>query len=72
MAEGGLAVWAELDRKIDPIEVAAASAKGLFISDGSAYDYPGLKLNAIRMGFASSDINELRKSLGILKALITR
>jgi GntR family transcriptional regulator/MocR family aminotransferase len=42
----------------------------LYISDGKIHQNAGYNENAIRLGFASSTIEELSESVDILKRLI--
>jgi GntR family transcriptional regulator/MocR family aminotransferase len=68
--DGGMTVWTEFDRSID-LEKTAKQAyiKGLYISDGKIHQYPTYNKNGIRLGFASSSIENLTKSVDILKGL---
>ncbi|MGI9583392.1 PLP-dependent aminotransferase family protein [Chryseobacterium sp. RRHN12] len=69
--EGGMTVWTEFDKSINLEKLAAyAYSKGLYISDGSLHRYEGYDQNAIRLGFASSTIDQLERSVEILKGLI--
>jgi GntR family transcriptional regulator/MocR family aminotransferase len=66
--EGGLAVWANFDQRIDLIKMAEGAAKKrLQIDDGRFYRNESFAANGIRMGFASLDENEIVEALGILK-----
>lgn len=69
--EGGMSVWTKFSRSVN-LEALSAEAlkRGLLISDGKAHHYPGLQLNAIRLGFASSSLQELEKSVKIIKAIV--
>jgi GntR family transcriptional regulator/MocR family aminotransferase len=69
--EGGLAVWSNFDEKIDLIKMSKnASKKGLYIGNGSFSQNESFFTNALRMGFASLDENEMVKALGILKQVM--
>jgi DNA-binding transcriptional MocR family regulator len=69
--EGGLAVWANFDQRIDLIKMAEdASRKGLYIDNGNFYKNESFSENAIRMGFASLEENEMEEALGILKKVL--
>ena len=71
--EGGMALWARFDPKIDLIATSkAADAAGLYFSDGRFYHPPGKELNATRMGFASMNLQELEQCVAILKASLKR
>lgn len=69
--DGGMTVWTEFDRSID-LEKTAKQAynKGLYMSDGKIHHYPTYNKNGIRLGFASSSIENLTKSVDILKGLL--
>jgi GntR family transcriptional regulator/MocR family aminotransferase len=69
--EGGLAVWANFDKKIDLVKMAEEAAKKwLQVDDGSFYRNESFTTNGIRMGFASLDENEMVEALGILKNVL--
>lgn len=69
--EGGMTVWTNFSRSINLERLAEkALQKGLYLSDGKVHQYPHYKVNAVRLGFASSSKEELAESVGILKALI--
>ncbi len=69
--DGGMAVWATFDKAID-LKLLAEKAlkKELYFSDGAHHNAPGVVLNATRLGFASSTIQELEQSVDILKRLM--
>lgn len=68
---GGMAVWAQFHKQYPlPAIAARASAKGLFMSDGSAYSYGTVNHNALRMGFASLNEKELSEVVEILKKVV--
>ena len=72
LPEGGMAVWTKFDPKIDLTVVAkAALQKHLYFSDGKIHGANLNPLNATRLGFASSTINELEKCVAILKPLLS-
>jgi GntR family transcriptional regulator/MocR family aminotransferase len=69
--EGGLAVWSNFDKKIDLTKMSEeASKKGLYIDNGNFYKNESFSTNALRMGFASLEENEMVKALGILKKIV--
>ena len=69
--EGGMTVWTEFDKSINIEKLAQQSyIKGLYISDGKIHQYPAYNQNGIRLGFASSSIGDLTKSVDILKGLV--
>ena len=68
--EGGMTVWTKFDKSINLESLSQkAYAKGLYISDGKIHQYPNYNENAVRLGFASSSIEDLAKSVAILKGL---
>jgi GntR family transcriptional regulator/MocR family aminotransferase len=69
--EGGLAVWANFDERVDLVKMSQqASKKGLSIDDGVFYKNESFSANALRMGFASLEENEMMEAFGILKTVI--
>lgn len=68
---GGMSVWTKFDRSVD-LEILAKKAleKGLYISDGKAHRYPNFDENALRLGFASPSLEDLEKSVAILKNVL--
>ena len=68
LPEGGLAVWVVFNKKI-PLKKLRNTCfkKGLLISKSIFKDKQGQDLNAIRMGFASLNENELIKGVELLK-----
>jgi GntR family transcriptional regulator/MocR family aminotransferase len=69
--EGGLAVWSQFNKEINLIKMSQdASKNGLSISNGNFYKNEFFTPNAVRMGFASLNENEIEKALGILKNTI--
>lgn len=71
LPEGGMTVWTKFDKSIN-LELLSQEAyiKGLYISDGKIHKYPAYDENAVRLGFASSSIEDLKKSVDILKGLV--
>jgi GntR family transcriptional regulator/MocR family aminotransferase len=71
--DGGMAVWTTFDPKHDLRQLSAgAAALGLGISDGSFYNTSTTNYNALRMGFASLDDDEMLAITGILQKLTER
>lgn len=69
--EGGMSVWTKFDQSINLESLAQkALAKDLYLSNGKAHKYPGYNENAIRLGFASSTLEEISASIAILKSVI--
>ena len=69
--EGGLAVWVLFDAKI-PLEKLRETCfeKGVLISKSIFKNKDGQNLNAIRMGFASLNENELIRGVELLKKAV--
>ncbi len=66
---GGMAIWARFDPALPLSELSArAAARGLYLSDGSAYAQSGL--NATRMGFASMTEEEMAQAAALLRACL--
>lgn len=69
--EGGLAVWALFNKKVNLVKLAARAAKnGLLIDDGTFYQNEVCSLNGIRMGFASLKESEIIAALAKLRAMM--
>jgi GntR family transcriptional regulator / MocR family aminotransferase len=63
---GGMAVWAKFDPSVSlPILSEKAAKMGLKMSNGAPYN-----INATRLGFASTNEEEIEKGVGILANLI--
>ncbi|WP_316748630.1 PLP-dependent aminotransferase family protein [Pedobacter gandavensis] len=70
--EGGMSVWAEFDPSINLEELSKRAFKeGLYLSDGKGHQYPEYQSNGIRLGFASSPLEDLTRSVEIIKRLIS-
>ncbi len=68
--EGGLSVWTTFAPSVNLEKTAQGAFKrGLYMPDGRVHRYKGVA-NAVRLGFASSTIEELVKSVQILKELL--
>ncbi len=68
--DGGMSVWVKFNNiDLDALSKKVA-AKGLIIGNGKDYDKPGMKYNAVRLGFASLNFKEQDKAIGILKEAI--
>jgi GntR family transcriptional regulator/MocR family aminotransferase len=69
--DGGLAVWAQFDKRINLPELAKkALQQHLYFADGSAHVTPSRQPHATRLGFASSTTTELEQSVEILRVLL--
>lgn len=69
--EGGMTIWTTFDKSIELKKLAEqAYSKGLYLSDGKIHQYPTYCENGARLGFASSSLDSLTKSVEILKGLI--
>jgi GntR family transcriptional regulator/MocR family aminotransferase len=65
---GGMAVWARFSRQAPVKELAGRALKmGLYMSDGQAYNTHNKDYNAIRIGFASLNEEEMDEAIRILK-----
>ena len=66
--EGGLAVWAQFDPKINLVRLAErALQQGLLIDDGNFYRNESFSVNGLRLGFASLKEEEIVTALKKLK-----
>lgn len=69
--EGGLAVWAVFNKRIDLDKMASAALKkGLNIDDGNFYRNESFNANGVRMGFASLEEEEIVEALRKLKNIV--
>jgi GntR family transcriptional regulator/MocR family aminotransferase len=69
--EGGMSVWTIFDPAIDLTLLSEnAFKKGLTISNGKTHVYPQFNAHALRLGFASASMEELTKSVEILKEIV--
>ncbi|SFN19718.1 transcriptional regulator, GntR family [Chitinophaga sp. YR627] len=69
--EGGMSVWTVFDPAIDLTLLSdRAFNKELTISNGKVHVYPQFNSNALRLGFASASMEELTKSVEILKEIM--
>ncbi|TSJ39731.1 PLP-dependent aminotransferase family protein [Mucilaginibacter corticis] len=69
--EGGLAVWTVFDPAIDLKKLAASALKNdIFLNDGSGQSISGAKAHALRLGFASSNAEELEHIVTTLRKII--
>lgn len=71
--EGGMSVWTKFDKRIDLVKTAEKALKnGLYFSNGTQHNLPDRNINATRLGFASSSVEELEKCVAILEKSITK
>jgi GntR family transcriptional regulator/MocR family aminotransferase len=69
--EGGLAVWANFDSRINLVKVSAeATKKGLYIDNGIFYKNESFDTNGMRLGFASLNESETIQALEMLKTCL--
>ena len=68
--EGGMSVWTNFLKNPLPLVVEKAYKKGLILSDGLDYDTGKIKYNSVGLGFASLNIKEQEKAVGILKEVL--
>ncbi|WP_439558688.1 PLP-dependent aminotransferase family protein [Dyadobacter sp.] len=67
--DGGMAVWAKFNADIDlPHLASKASQKDLYCSSG--FSQRKEFTNTVRLGFASSNLNELEESVSIIRNLL--
>ncbi len=70
--KGGMAVWVKLNKKYSWKQVEAEARKHqLEIGEWQRYDLANTKHNAIRIGFASYNEEEITKLISILKKTMT-
>lgn len=71
--DGGMAVWVQFNKKYSLPKIAAlAAGKGLLMKDGTFYNTSGVNYNALRMGFASLDKEQMEKGFGVLSEVIKK
>ncbi len=71
--EGGLAIWAQFNKKIPLPEVSAKLMKrGVALSSGLIHDVDGKKLNSTRMGFGWMNMEETRKAINEMGEVIKK
>jgi len=69
--EGGLAVWAQFDKKINLVKLAERALKqGLLIDNGNYYSNESFSVNGLRLGFASLNTAEIVTALKKLKQVV--
>lgn len=69
--DGGMSVWTSFRDTDLSVVSKKAYEKGLVIPDGKEHDTPERKYNSVRLGFASLNLEEQERAVGILKGLIT-
>lgn len=69
--EGGMAVWVQFKEGYPLPEISRrCRQKGLYISDGRAYNSPDEFLNYCRLGFTHMNEEEIDSACGILKEVL--
>ena len=69
--KGGMAAWVHFDPSINISDVRQKSAaKGLLMSRAIFHDHSGLPINAMRMGFASLNEQEMERAISILEEIL--
>ncbi|TLV03102.1 MocR-like pyridoxine biosynthesis transcription factor PdxR [Dyadobacter luticola] len=69
--DGGMSVWTKFDDHIDLKKLAANALKhDLYMADGSLTQLADGSRNSVRLGFASSTLEELEESVNIIKDLL--
>jgi DNA-binding transcriptional MocR family regulator len=71
--EGGLGVWTNFHNGIDLVNMSEETFKeGLYIGNGEFYKNESFNCNALRMGFASLEENEMVEALSKLKKTLQK
>lgn len=72
--EGGLAIWAQFNKKVQVSDVSAKLLKNqVALSPGKLHDITsGRKLNSTRMGFGWMNLNEAEKAIHIMEKVIRK
>ncbi len=69
--DGGMAIWAKFNDGINLSSLAAGALKrDLYFYDGAGYFLTAPRINATRLGFASSTPGELEQCVDILQELL--
>lgn len=69
--DGGMAFWVRFNPAYPLKNIAIrASAKGLYINNGEIYNTHQTDYNALRIGFASLNSEEMKETVGIIKKVI--
>ena len=69
--EGGMAVWTRFHHPLDLIDIAKrALSQDLYLQDGAEFNNKPDDVQATRLGFASSTLNELECAVEILSQLV--
>jgi GntR family transcriptional regulator/MocR family aminotransferase len=71
--DGGMAVWVVFNKKYDLSSISASAATlGLGLSDGRSYNTSSVDYNALRMGFASLDEQQISAVTQILQKIVRK
>jgi GntR family transcriptional regulator / MocR family aminotransferase len=71
--EGGLAIWAKFNKRIQLPEVSSGLfKKGIVLSNGVIHDVDGKKLNSTRMGFGWMNTEESRNAINEMAEVIKK
>ncbi len=69
--KGGFAAWVKFKKKYDLVKIREqCMQEGLMIPKPAFYNKEGKLINAIRMGFASTNNKEITKNIKILKSVM--
>jgi len=68
--DGGMSVWTAFPGTNLEKVSSKAFEMGLIIKDGTEFDIGSIKYNSVRMGFASLNLDEQTKAMGILKSVL--
>jgi GntR family transcriptional regulator/MocR family aminotransferase len=67
-----MAIWLVFDKRYPLSEICVKAAKyGLFINNGKLFDSPNVHYNALRFGFASLNLEEMREVVEIIVKAIS-
>lgn len=70
---GGMAIWVKFDGNIDLDQVRKLSLKeGLYLTDHHSYFHNTEQRNAFRLGFASMNLDEIKRSVDILEEAVNQ
>lgn len=69
--DGGMAIWLMFDKRYPLTKISAKAAKhGLFINNGTLFDSGDIRYNALRFGFASLTMDELKEAVEIVTKVV--
>jgi GntR family transcriptional regulator / MocR family aminotransferase len=69
--DGGMAIWLTFNKNHPLTEISAKAAKhGLFINNGKLFDSQDVGYNALRFGFASLNLEEIKEAVEIIASVL--